>query len=94
VSSNFYALIMAGGSGTRLWPLSRQSRPKQAIELIGSRTMLQHAVDRLGSLLPPEQIMVVTASRWRILSSSRWRVALPERSVWPQYISTIEIQRR
>lgn len=64
MSSNFYALIMAGGSGTRLWPLSRQSQPKQAIELIGSRTMFQHAVDRLDSLLPPEQVMVVTAREY------------------------------
>jgi mannose-1-phosphate guanylyltransferase len=52
---------MAGGSGTRLWPVSRQSRPKQAIELIGNRTMFQHAVDRLSALLSPKQIMVVTA---------------------------------
>ena len=59
--SNFYAVIMAGGSGTRLWPLSRQSRPKQAIELIDNRTMFQHAVDRLDTLLPPERVMVVTA---------------------------------
>ncbi len=59
--SNFYALIMAGGSGTRLWPLSRQSRPKQAIELIDNRTMFQHAVDRLETLLPPERVLVVTA---------------------------------
>jgi mannose-1-phosphate guanylyltransferase len=59
--SNFYALIMAGGSGTRLWPLSRQNRPKQAIELIDNRTMFQHAVDRLDTLLPPEQVLVVTA---------------------------------
>jgi mannose-1-phosphate guanylyltransferase len=64
VSSNFYALIMAGGSGTRLWPLSRQSQPKQAIELIDSRTMFQHAVDRLDSLLPPERVMVVTAREY------------------------------
>ena len=62
--SNFYALIMAGGSGTRLWPLSRLKRPKQAIELIGNRTMFQHAVDRLSVLLPPERVMVVTASEY------------------------------
>lgn len=59
--SNFYALVMAGGSGTRLWPLSRQGLPKQAIELIDNRTMFQHAVDRLETLLPPEQVLVVTA---------------------------------
>lgn len=64
MSSNFYALIMAGGSGTRLWPLSRQSRPKQAIELIGKRTMFQHSVDRLKTLLSPERIMVVTAREY------------------------------
>jgi CTP:molybdopterin cytidylyltransferase MocA len=59
--SDFYALIMAGGSGTRLWPLSRQNQPKQAIELIDNRTMFQHAVYRLDTLLPPERVLVVTA---------------------------------
>lgn len=62
--SNFYAVIMAGGSGTRLWPISRQNRPKQAIELIDNRTMFQHAVDRLETLLPPDRIMVVTAREY------------------------------
>jgi mannose-1-phosphate guanylyltransferase len=62
--SNFYALIMAGGSGTRLWPLSRQNQPKQAVELIDNRTMFQHAVDRLDTLLPPERVLVVTAREY------------------------------
>ena len=56
----FYAVIMAGGSGTRLWPLSRRGRPKQTLQLIGDRTMFQHAVDRLAPLFPPERIYVVT----------------------------------
>jgi mannose-1-phosphate guanylyltransferase len=55
-----YAVILAGGSGTRLWPLSRQHRPKQALKLIGQRTMFQHAVDRILPLFPPERILVVT----------------------------------
>ncbi len=55
-----YAVIMAGGSGTRLWPLSRKNRPKQSLQLIGDRTMFQHAVDRLAPLLPAERIYVVT----------------------------------
>lgn len=59
--SDFYALIMAGGSGTRLWPLSRQEFPKQALRLVGDRTMFQHAVDRLHTLLPMENVLVVTA---------------------------------
>lgn len=58
----FYALIMAGGGGTRLWPLSRRDRPKQALRLIGQRTMFQHAVDRLAPLFPPERVFVVAAA--------------------------------
>jgi mannose-1-phosphate guanylyltransferase len=57
-----YALIMAGGSGTRLWPLSRQSQPKQALKLFGDRTMFQLAVDRLLTLLPPDRIVTVTTA--------------------------------
>ena len=56
----YYALIMAGGSGTRLWPLSRQNRPKQTLRLVGERSMFQHAVDRLGPLFPYERILVGT----------------------------------
>ncbi len=55
-----YAVIMAGGSGTRLWPLSRKEQPKQALKLIGDRTMFQHAVERLAPLFPPERVFVVT----------------------------------
>jgi mannose-1-phosphate guanylyltransferase len=55
-----YAVIMAGGSGTRLWPLSRQQRPKQALPLIGRRTLFQEAIDRIRPLIPPERILTVT----------------------------------
>ena len=56
----YYAVIIAGGSGTRLWPLSRQERPKQALKLVGERTMFQQAVDRLDPLFPAERIFIVT----------------------------------
>ncbi len=56
----YYAVIMAGGGGTRLWPLSRQDRPKQSLQLLGERTMFQIAVDRLAPLFQPERILVVT----------------------------------
>jgi len=58
--SSYYALVMAGGGGTRLWPLSRRARPKQALTLVGERTMFEHAVDRIASLFQPEEIFVVT----------------------------------
>ena len=57
-----YALIMAGGSGSRLWPLSRQNRPKQALKLIGDRTMFQMTVDRLLPILPAERVIVITTA--------------------------------
>jgi mannose-1-phosphate guanylyltransferase len=56
----YYAVIMAGGGGTRLWPLSRRARPKQMLQLFGDRTLFQIAVDRLEGLFPPERILVVT----------------------------------
>ncbi|NQS91922.1 MAG: mannose-1-phosphate guanylyltransferase/mannose-6-phosphate isomerase, partial [Chloroflexi bacterium] len=44
---NYYAVIMAGGGGTRLWPLSRKNRPKQMLKLGQERSLFQVAVDRL-----------------------------------------------
>jgi len=58
----FYALIMAGGVGTRLWPLSRRNRPKQSLTLVGGRTMFEHAVDRIAPIFQPEHIFVVTGA--------------------------------
>ena len=50
-----YALIIAGGSGTRLWPMSRTAQPKQLIPFIGGRSLLQIARDRLQGLVPPQR---------------------------------------
>jgi mannose-1-phosphate guanylyltransferase len=58
----FYAVIMAGGSGTRLWPMSRRNHPKQSLKLLGERTLFQQAVDRLNPLFSSEKIFVVTKS--------------------------------
>jgi len=58
--ATLYALIMAGGGGTRLWPLSRNNRPKQLLPLVEDRSMFQIVVERLAPLLPPERIFVVT----------------------------------
>lgn len=56
----YCAFIMAGGVGARLWPLSRQRHPKQALRLIGEQTMFACAVDRIAPLFRPEQILVGT----------------------------------
>jgi mannose-1-phosphate guanylyltransferase len=55
-----YAIVMAGGSGTRLWPLSRRRTPKQLLALTGDTSLLQQTVARLGTLLKPHDIFVIT----------------------------------
>ncbi len=57
-----YALILAGGSGERFWPLSRRARPKQLLAPVGDRTLLEGTLDRLDGLVPPERILVLTNS--------------------------------
>jgi mannose-1-phosphate guanylyltransferase len=57
---NYFAVIMAGGGGTRLWPLSRRKRPKQMLRLIADDSLFQVAVKRLEELFPVERICVVT----------------------------------
>jgi mannose-1-phosphate guanylyltransferase len=56
-----YAVVMAGGSGTRFWPESRRLRPKQLLQLLGTDTLLRQTVDRLRPLIPEERTVVVTA---------------------------------
>ena len=58
-----HALIMAGGGGTRFWPRSRQKKPKQFLNLVGDRSLLQQAVDRLEAMVPPQRTWVITAAR-------------------------------
>lgn len=55
-----FAVILAGGSGSRLWPLSRQSLPKQFLALDGDATMLQATIDRLPAAIAPQNILIVT----------------------------------
>ncbi len=56
----YHAVIMAGGSGTRLWPLSRRSHPKQLLRIFEGKSLLRRSFERLAGLLPPEQIYVIT----------------------------------
>ena len=57
---SIWAAILAGGSGTRFWPLSTPERPKQFLPLTGDRPLLAQAVARLRGLVPPERVMILT----------------------------------
>ncbi len=61
-SEHTYAVIMAGGGGTRLWPISRKETPKQLLPLLGKETLFQSTVARLEKLFPAERILVVTVA--------------------------------
>jgi mannose-1-phosphate guanylyltransferase len=58
---HLYAVIMAGGVGSRLWPRSRSATPKQFLDLLGSRTMLQETVDRIQPLISLDRVLVVVS---------------------------------
>lgn len=60
-----WAAVLAGGSGTRFWPLSTRTAPKQMLSLTGGEPLLRQAVQRLHPLIPPERIVVVTAEALR-----------------------------
>ena len=63
--TNFHPVILAGGRGTRFWPLSRQRRAKQLLALDGKQTMIQQTVARLLPLAPPARFWVITNQHLR-----------------------------
>lgn len=75
----YWAVVLAGGSGTRLWPMSREEMPKQALTLVGERSMFQHAIDRLLPIFPIERIVIVTRVEYMQLLREQMP-DLPERN--------------
>src|SRR5580765_4389384 len=59
-TKNRFVIIMAGGKGERFWPLSREQTPKQLLTMLGNRSFLQQAVDRVLPLVPIKNILVIT----------------------------------
>ena len=74
------ALIMAGGKGTRFWPLSTEEKPKQFLNLIGEDTMIQMTVNRIKPIIPIERIFVCTGEMYVDLVKEQLP-ELPERNI-------------
>jgi mannose-1-phosphate guanylyltransferase len=75
-----FAIVMAGGSGTRLWPLSRRRTPKQLLPLTGETSLLQQTVARLSPLLEPHDIYVIT-SQAHVRETAAQLPAVPEGNI-------------
>ena len=60
-AKHLFAVIMAGGSGTRFWPLSREKMPKQLLRIGGEDTLIQQTVERILPLVRREDVFVVTS---------------------------------
>ena len=73
-SNHLWTVIMAGGVGSRFWPLSRRANPKQLLDLFGNGSMLRQTVERLKPLVPVERQIIVTGS----ILGQAIRAALPE----------------
>jgi mannose-1-phosphate guanylyltransferase/mannose-6-phosphate isomerase len=58
--NDIYAIILAGGSGVRFWPLSREKSPKQMLQIFGGDTLLRQTIKRMNGFVPPENIWIVT----------------------------------
>ena len=78
--SERYGLILTGGSGTRLWPRSREDLPKQFLSLHGTRTLLQDTIVRMLRILSPERLRAVTGAQWEglVAHQAREAASVPE----------------
>lgn len=80
MNSNYYVVIMAGGVGTRFWPMSTTAHPKQFIDVMGvGKTLIQQTFDRFRDFCPVENIFVVTGEAYRNLVLEQLPDMLPDR---------------
>ena len=78
MDKNHYVAIMAGGIGSRFWPMSRTSYPKQFLDILGTgRTLIQSTFDRFAKFIPKENIFIVTSEEYRHIVSSQLPKASP-----------------
>src|SRR5215207_5079341 len=91
-SPMLHAVILAGGGGTRLWPLSRTQFPKQFLSLLGEQTLLQQTVLRLGTTVPPQCVWIVTGKDQQFMVQSQL-ASLPGMSAKTAHVLTEPLGR-
>ena len=67
-TKNRFVIVMAGGRGERFWPVSREQMPKQLLTLLGKKSFLQEAVERVLPLVPAKNIFIITNVPWHTLA--------------------------
>jgi mannose-1-phosphate guanylyltransferase/mannose-6-phosphate isomerase len=83
-NGRLYAAILAGGIGSRFWPLSRETTPKQLLKVVGDESLLRSTIRRLSPLIPHERVMIVTnASQAEVI---RLHLSYDARSIDPEYV--------
>jgi len=79
MNKNHYCIIMAGGVGSRFWPVSRNNRPKQFLDILGlGKTFLQLTFERFSKIIPKENILIVTSENYKDLVMEQLPEILPE----------------
>ncbi|TWU28955.1 mannose-1-phosphate guanylyltransferase [Novipirellula artificiosorum] len=68
LNENCYAVVMAGGAGTRLWPLSSKDKPKHFLKLFGGRSLIELTVDKLRDHLPNDRILILTSTKYKAIA--------------------------
>lgn len=86
MNKDFYCVIMAGGAGSRFWPVSRNSKPKQFLDILGvGKTFLQLTYERFARFIPKENILVVTSTSFRDIVREQVPQILPENILLEPY---------
>jgi mannose-1-phosphate guanylyltransferase len=82
LSDNCYAVIMAGGAGTRLWPLSSKDKPKHFLKLFGGRSLIELTVDKLSGHIPDDRILILTSVKYKAVAQQTLPQIPPENFVY------------
>jgi mannose-1-phosphate guanylyltransferase len=82
LSDNCYAVVMAGGAGTRLWPLSSRDKPKHFLKLFGGRSLIELTVDKLRGHVPEDRIVILTSVKYQTVAQQTLPQIPPENFIY------------